>query len=128
MTQLTQQQNMQNIQSAQSAQNTKDTPTIPPQAEELLKELGFESLNTAQKSEMLQKITEYFLNKITLVALNALTEEQLTRFNELSQTNPTEEEIEYFIRENIEEYDELMQKVYEETREELKSFNAQEPV
>ncbi len=91
--------------------------------ESIIKELGLETLPEDKQIELLNTITESILKRVTISVLEKLSEEEKVEFDQVRDTDDPEK-ISNFLREKISNYDEMVENVIKEFKEEMKGTMA----
>ncbi len=87
---------------------------------DLLSELGLSDLPQDKKDELLIKMTEVILKRMFAETMEKLKPADQDAYGEMLDREARSEEIEKFLREKIENYDQLLEKVVSDFREEMK--------
>ncbi len=85
-----------------------------------MKDLGLEGLSEEMQNSILEKIGELILKRMFLATMDKLDPKGANEFNEMVEAGKTSEEIEIFLREKITGYDEMLEKIVIEVKEEMK--------
>jgi len=88
--------------------------------ENIIKEFGLEDLSEDKQIELLTTMTESVLKRITIKVLEQLSEEDKKEFDQVRETNDSDK-INEFLREKIDNYDEIVKEVIKEFKEEMKA-------
>lgn len=88
--------------------------------QELLQELGLEGLPEEKRAELLTAMTESLLKRITVRILEELSEEDREDFDTIRESNDPEQ-IREFLTNRIEGYDEMVDGVVSDFKEEMKA-------
>lgn len=88
--------------------------------EEILKNLGLEGLSPEMQNGILEKIGELIIKRMFLATMDKLDAKGTDEFNKMAEEGKTSEEIEAFLREKISGYDEMLEKIVVEVKEEMK--------
>ncbi len=94
---------------------------------DIVRELGLESLPQEKKEEMLAKIGELLMKQIFLETMDRLGEEGATEYERLMESNPEQSAIESFLNEKIPGYNELIAKIVEDFKKEMKEAIIPQP-
>jgi len=86
----------------------------------LIQELGLDSLPEDKQIELLTTMTESVLKRITIQVLEQLSEEEKKEFDEVRESGDPDK-ITGFLREKIEDYDEMAENTVKEFKEEMKN-------
>jgi len=89
--------------------------------DELVKEMGIDTLPEDKKNELLVKMTEVLLKRIFVETMEKLGEQGRDEYEEIMLKNPQPEELESFFAERISDYDNLVQKIIGDFKEEMTS-------
>ena len=89
----------------------------------LIDELGLADLPQDKKDELLVKMTEVVLKRIFVETMEKLSEKDQEEYSQMIEKEAAPEELEKFLTEKIAGYDEMVKKVVEEFKEEMKSQN-----
>jgi hypothetical protein len=87
----------------------------------LIDELGLADLPQEKQEQLLIKMTEVVLKRIFVETMEKLTEQDQDAYSKLIEDSASPEEIEKFLTEKIAGYDEMVKKIVEEFKEEIKS-------
>ncbi len=87
--------------------------------QDIIKELGLDSLAEENQVELLTMMTESILKRITISVLEKLSEEDKVEFNKVRDEGDPEK-IAEFLRTKIENYDEMTENIVKEFKEEMK--------
>jgi hypothetical protein len=85
----------------------------------ILDELGLSDLPQNKKEQLLIKMTEVLLKRIFLETLEKLNEKGQEEYESMIANGASPQQIEEFLKANIQNYEELVQKVIEEFKEEM---------
>lgn len=88
--------------------------------EDILKDLGLEGLSPEMQNGILEKIGELIIKRMFLAVMDKLNAKETDEFNKMTEEGKTPEEIEAFLREKISGYDEMLEKIAVEVKEEMK--------
>ena len=94
---------------------------------DIVRELGLESLPQEKKEEMLAKIGELLMKQIFLETMDRLGEEGATEYERLMEGNPDQAVVENFLNEKIPGYNELIAKIVEDFKKEMKEAIIPQP-
>ncbi len=86
----------------------------------ILEELGLENLPEDKKEELLSVMTESVLKRITISVLEQLSDEDKKEFDKL-RDQADAEKINQFLREKIENYDAMIEKIIKEFKQEMQA-------
>lgn len=88
---------------------------------ELMKELGLDNLPQEKQEQLLVKMTEVLLKRIFVETMKKLDDQDKGKYQKLTEgKEATPAQLEEFLRSKISNYDELLQKVISEFKEEIK--------
>lgn len=87
--------------------------------DELVKDMGITSLPQEKQNELLIKMTEVLLKRIFIETMEKLGEQGRDEYEEIMSRNPQPEELENFFSERIKNYDELVQKIIVDFKNEM---------
>lgn len=87
----------------------------------LLDELGLSDIPKEKQEQLVVKMTEVLLKRIFMETLEKLDEKSQEEYAELAKNNPTSEELEKFLSSRISDYDEMINKIIENFKAEMKS-------
>lgn len=96
--------------------------TAPLQEEtmaKLIEDLGIGDLPQEKQNEIIIKMTEVLLKKIFIETMENLGEDGIDEYGKLMEKEASAEEVEVFLKERISNYDEMVQKVIEEFRNDM---------
>jgi len=85
----------------------------------IVKELGLEELNEGTQKEILAKMTESVLKRITVNVLEKLSEPDLNEFEKMQQAGNAEA-VDNFLKSKIENYEQVVQDTIIQLKEEMK--------
>ncbi len=91
--------------------------------ESIIKELGLENLPEDEQAELLTTMTESILKRITISVLEQLTEEEKIEFDQVRDSDDPEK-ISNFLREKIVNYDEMVENIIKNFKEEMRGTMA----
>jgi len=86
----------------------------------LIQELGLDSLPEDKQIELLTTMTESVLKRITIQILERLSEEEKKEFDKVRESGEADK-ITKFLREKIKDYDEMAENTVKEFKEEMKN-------
>jgi hypothetical protein len=86
--------------------------------ESIIKELGLDTLPEDKQTELLTMMTESVLKRITIGIIEQLSEEDKIKFDQVRDTNDPDK-INEFLRTTISNYDEMVEKIIKEFKEEM---------
>lgn len=92
---------------------------------QLIKDLGIDTLSQDKQNEIIIKMTEVLLKRIFLETMDKLGEEGRAEYEKMSEGEVTPEQIEAFFKEKISNYEELAQSVIDEFKEEMMKAHGQ---
>lgn len=88
--------------------------------QDLIKELGLENLSRDKQEELIIKMTETVLKRIFLETVSKLNEKDQETYAQMIEQQSSPEEMEKFLQEKIAGYDEMVKKVVDDFKEEMK--------
>jgi hypothetical protein len=91
-----------------------------PTQQNIIKELGLEGLPEDKQIELLTVMTESILKRITIRILEQLSEEEKKEFDQVRETADPDK-INEFLREKIDNYDQMVQEIVTQFKEEMKT-------
>jgi uncharacterized protein YaaW (UPF0174 family) len=86
----------------------------------LLDELGLSGIPKEKQEQLVIKMTEVLLKRIFIETLEKLDDKSQEEYAEMVKNNPTPEELEKFLSIHISDYDEMVNKIIENFKEEMK--------
>lgn len=92
--------------------------------EDFIKELGMENLAEEKKQELIDLMTETLLKKIFNQVISRLEEADQEIYGQMLEEKKSEEEIEAFLKSKISDYDEMLEKIIDEFKEEMRKTNS----
>jgi hypothetical protein len=97
--------------------------------EQLVKDLGIDSLSQEKQNDLIIKMSEVLLKRIFLETMEKLGEQGREEYEKITQGEVTPQQMEEFFKNNIQDYDKMIEGIVEEFKEEMMSANAsgQEP-
>lgn len=87
---------------------------------DLMKDLGLDNLPMEKQEELVIKMTEVVLKRMFLETMEKLNAGDQEKFGEMMENKADPAEIEEFLKEKIAGYDEMLQKIVENLKEEMK--------
>ena len=87
---------------------------------ELIKELGLEGLAPEKQEELVSKMTEAVLGRIFSETVEKLSEADRATYEDMVSKNENPEAVEKFLNEKISGYNELVKKIVEDFKAEMK--------
>lgn len=90
---------------------------------QLIKDLGIDTLSQDKQNELIIKMTEVLLKRIFLETMDKLGEEGREEYEKMSEGEVQPEQVEAFFKEKIHNYDEMVQHIIEEFRGEMMAAN-----
>jgi hypothetical protein len=87
---------------------------------QLIEELGLSSLPKDKQEELLIKMTEVLLKRIFVETMEKLSEADREMYEKMVDEKSDPEKIGEFLKENVYNYDEMVQKVIIDFKEEMK--------
>lgn len=89
--------------------------------EEFIEELGIESLPAEQQEELLAKMSEALIKDIMVRTLERLGDADKEAYSGMLDQNTSPEEMDKFLKEKIPDYEEFIQKIITDFKEEMKN-------
>lgn len=86
----------------------------------IMDELGLSDLPADKQEQLLLKMTESLLKRIFVETMEKLEKEDQDIYGKMIDDKKSQEEIEKFLREKIENYDQMLEKIADDFKEELK--------
>lgn len=86
----------------------------------LLDELGLSDIPKEKREQLVEKMTEVLLKRIFMETLEKLDEKSQEEYAEMVKNNPNPEELDNFLSSHISNYDEMVNKIIENFKEEMK--------
>lgn len=90
---------------------------------QLVKDLGIDSLPQDKQNELIIKMTEILLKRIFLETMEKLGEQGREEYEKMSEGQVEPEQVAAFFKEKIRNYDELVDAIVKDFREEMLSAN-----
>lgn len=90
---------------------------------ELIKNLGINKLSQNKQKDLIIKMTEILLKRIFLETMEKLGEHGREEYEKITQGDVSPEQMEAFFKNNIKDYDEMVQGIVEEFRVEMIKAN-----
>ena len=89
--------------------------------DQLVKDLGIDTLSQDKQSELIIKMTEVLLKRIFLETMEKLGENGRKEYEKISEgeNQASPEQVEAFFKEHISDYDEMVQKVIADFKAEM---------
>lgn len=87
---------------------------------DLIEELGLSGLPEDKKEQLLLKMSEAILKRIFVETMHRLSEADQTDYEKMIDRNASPREVEEFLHEKISGYDEMVKRVIENFKEEMK--------
>jgi hypothetical protein len=84
-------------------------------------ELGLSGISREKQEELLVKMTEVLLKRIFIETMEKLPETDQNQYAEIIENKAAPDQVEAFLKEKIPNYDEIVKKVVEDFKEEMKS-------
>ncbi len=85
----------------------------------ILKELGLDTLPEKDQNKIIEAMTISLIKRINVEILERLSEEDKDTFDEIRERGDVEE-FNSFLRSKIDDYDEMLERVRDEFKEEMK--------
>ena len=95
----------------------------PKVKKEIMKELGLESFSQEKQDDILVKMGEIILKKIFIETVDRLSAEDRKEFENMLEKGKSTDEVEVFLNNKIDDYDEMVEKIVGELKEEMKNNN-----
>jgi len=92
---------------------------------QLIKDLGIDTLSQDKQNDLIIKMTEVLLKRIFLETMEKLGEKGREEYEKMSEGEVEPQQVEEFFKEKIKNYDEMVQQIIEEFRNEMVSTNVQ---
>ena len=86
----------------------------------IIDELGLNDLPPEKQEELLSKMTEVVLQRIFIETMDKLTPAQQEEYGNMVEKNAAPEEMEAWLKGKIEGYDEMVTKIVDDFKEEMK--------
>ncbi len=86
----------------------------------IMDELGLGDLPQAKQEELLIKMTEVILKRMFVETMDKLSEQDQDEYAHLIDNQAAPEEVENFLKSKISNYDEMLQKIVTDFKEEMK--------
>lgn len=91
--------------------------------QQLIKDLGIDTLSQDKQNELIIKMTEVLLKRIFLETMEKLGEQGRQEYEKMTEGEVIPEQVEAFFKEKIHNYDEMVQNVITEFKEEMMQAN-----
>lgn len=91
--------------------------------QQLIKDLGIDTLSQDKQNELVIKMTEVLLKRIFLETMEKLGEKGREEYEKMTEGEVIPEQVEAFFKERIHNYDEMVQNVIMEFKEEMMQAN-----
>jgi len=89
----------------------------------IIEELGLENLPEEKQKELILKITETLFTRIYTETLERLSDADKESYGKMVEEKANPEEIEKFLMEKIPGYDQMIEKIITDFKDELKKIN-----
>lgn len=89
----------------------------------LIKDLGIDTLSKDKQNELIIKMTEVLLKRIFLETMEKLGEHGREEYEKITEGEATPEQMEAFFKNNIKDYDGMVQGIVEEFKAEMMTSN-----
>lgn len=86
----------------------------------LMEELGLTDLPEDKQNKLLIKMTEVVLKRIFVETMEKLTEREQADYEKMIDENVSPEEVEKFLKEKISNYGEMVKKIIDDFKNEMK--------
>lgn len=91
---------------------------------QLVKDLGIDTLSQDKQNDLIIKMTEVLLKRIFLETMEKLGEQGRDEYEKITQEKDvTPERMEEFLKNNIADYDQMVQKIVEDFKTEMMTAN-----
>jgi len=90
----------------------------------LFDELGLTDLPQDKQEQLMIKMTEVILKRIFVETMDKLSQEDQEAYGQMIDKGTDPKEIEKFLRDKIENYDQLLEKVVDDFKTEMKKAEA----
>jgi len=97
-----------------------DQNTNAPMIKNLIDELGLGNLPQDKQEEIVIKMTELVLKRMFMETMDKLNPADQEKFGEMMEQKADPKEIEGFLTEKIADYDQMLGKIVENLKEEMK--------
>ena len=87
--------------------------------DQLVRELGIDTLPEDKRNDLLIKMTEVLLKRIFLETMEKLGEQGRDEYEEIMQKNPQPEELEAFFAEKIKDYEDMVKGIVADFKKEM---------
>jgi len=104
-------------------QNEEITSSQQQALSQLVKDLGIDSLPEDKQNELIIKMTEILLKRIFLETMERLGEQGREEYEKMSEGQVEPEQVAAFFKEKIRNYDELVDAIVKDFREEMLGAN-----
>lgn len=91
--------------------------------QQLIKDLGIDTLSEDKQNELIIKMTEVLLKRIFLETMEKLGDAGREEYEKMTEGEVIPEQVEAFFKEKIHNYDEMVQNVIVEFKEEMMKAN-----
>ncbi|MEI8344142.1 MAG: DUF5663 domain-containing protein [Candidatus Moraniibacteriota bacterium] len=106
-------------------QNEEIMSSLQQQAlSQLVKDMGIDNLPQDKQNELINKMTEVLLKRIFLETMEKLGEQGREEYEKMSEGEIEPEQVEAFFKEKINDYDQMVESIVEEFKNEMLSANA----
>lgn len=110
----------------QNTPNQQTEPIVEDLQQKIAAVLGITDLNDQKQKEIIEKATEVLLKKIFLQTIDKLSDEDVTKYEELLDKEVSPEEIEKFLNEKIPGRTDSIQKTVDDFINDIKTAAAAE--
>jgi hypothetical protein len=86
----------------------------------LMKELGIDDLSQDKQEQLIIKMTEVILKRMFLETIERLSEDDQEAYEQMISMQASPDDVENFLRSKIENYDQILEKVVLDFKEEMK--------
>lgn len=105
---------------------TKTNENLNPQSAALaglIKDLGIDTLSQDKQNDLIIKMTEVLLKRIFLETMDKLGEQGREEYEKITEGEVTPEQMETFFRNNIKDYDKMVEEIIEDFKTEMMTNN-----
>jgi len=88
---------------------------------QLVKDLGIDNLSQDAQSELIIKASEVLLKRIFIETMEKLSDQGREEYEKMVANNASPKQVEEFLKDNINNYEEMVQKVIDDFKEEIKN-------
>ena len=91
---------------------------------QLIKDLGIDTLSQEKQNNLIIKMTEVLLKRIFLETMEKLGEQGREEYEKITQEEVTPEQMEAFFKNNIKDYDKMVEGIIKEFKDEMIQSNS----